>query len=312
MFEAGSVDSEARAGLEQAAGRPGAAGVGFDRLITIGCGGPAAFFIEADSTAHLAAILAASSQHDLPWFLLGRGSNLLVADDGWPGVVIRLTGDLKQCRRDGDRLDCGAGVSLPAAAAAAQAAALSGLEPLAGIPGTIGGAVAMNAGAFGTTIGDLVSRVVICFPGETAVLDQDKLEFGYRSARLPVGGVVARAVLTLKPAQPDDIKNTMREFSGQRTASQPAGGKTCGSVFKNPPVGKSAGFLLDRAGCKGVRSGGASVSSTHANFIVNDGGASAADVLDLMNNCRRRVYDHYGIVLEPEVGLLGINLDPLP
>ncbi len=312
MSDAVRLSGAARARLEEAAGSKGEAGLELGRLTTIGCGGPAAFFIEADSTAHLEAILASASDQGLPWFLLGRGSNLLVADEGWPGIVIRLTGALKKCSREGERLDCGAGITLSRAAAAALDAGLSGLEPLAGIPGSVGGAVAMNAGAFGAAIGDLVQSVEICLGGETAVLDHDGLEFGYRSARLPAGGVVARAMLKLKPAKAAQISNLMSMFSGRRASSQPVGGRTCGSVFKNPPGEKSAGELLELAGCKGERSGGAIVSPAHANFIVNEGGAKAADVLDLMNICRRRVHESFGVVLEPEVRLLGgAGLDPL-
>ncbi len=307
------LDGAVRARLEAAAGRRGKVGLRLSRLTTIGCGGPAAFFIEAASIAHLAAILAATAELDLPWLLLGGGSNLLAADAGWPGVVIRLTGDLKKCRPDGERLDCGGGALLPRAAAAARAAGLSGLEPLAGIPGTVGGAVAMNAGAFGAAIGDLVVSVKICLPGETVLLDHEELEFAYRSARLPAGGVVGRVVLLLRQAPERDIENSLRDYGRQRASTQPAVGRTFGSVFKNPPGGKSAGELLDLAGCKGMRSGAAAVSAAHANFIVNKGGASAADVLDLMNSCRRRVRDSFGVVLEPEVRLLGgIYLDPLP
>ncbi len=304
------------ADLEQAAGRAGVAGAGLGSLTTIGCGGTAALMIEAVDAAHLSAILAAIQRHSLPWFVLGLGSNLLVADAGWPGVVVKLTGDLKSVSVSGDLLRCGAGVALPRAAAAAQSAGLAGLEPLAGIPGTVGGAVAMNAGAFGASIGVLVESVEICLPGEVITQNRNTIKFGYRSAALPSGGVVSRAALLLTPADPAAVAARMREVRASRETSQPAG-RSCGSVFRNPGPGAgaslSAGQLLDEAGCKGMTVGGAAVSGKHANFIINAGGARTADVLQLMNRCRRRVFKRTGIVLEPEVRLIGpIGLEPLP
>ncbi|MHB1412997.1 MAG: UDP-N-acetylmuramate dehydrogenase [Thermoleophilia bacterium] len=315
MSEAALLEAAAKADLEQAAGRAGVADAGLGSLTTIGCGGTAALMIEAVDAVHLSAILAAIQRHSLPWFVLGLGSNLLVADAGWPGVVIKLTDDLKSVSVRGNRLRCGAGAALSRAAAAARSAGLAGLEPLAGIPGTVGGAVAMNAGAFGASIGALVESLEICLPGEAITLNRDMLKFGYRSAALPPGGVVSRAVLLLTPADPAAVAARMREVRARRETSQPAG-RSCGSVFRNPGpdtgAGLSAGQLLDEAGCKGMTQGGAAVSSRHANFIVNAGGARTADVLELMSRCRRRVFERTGIVLEPEVRLVGpIGLEPL-
>ncbi len=312
MSEAALLE-EARADLEHAAGKKPAAGVPFSGMTTIGCGGPAGLVIEADSTDGLAATLETATAHGLPWLVTGLGSNMLVADAGWPGLVIRLTGSLKSCRTRGNLLDAGGGASLPKAASVAAAAGLSGLEPLAGIPGTAGGAVAMNAGAFGASIGDFVSEVEICRAGKSFMSSPGPLDFGYRSATLPLDSVVSRVILALSRSSRNAVSARMRDFRGRREASQPVGKKTCGSVFKNPPGAKSAGMLLDQAGCKGMSRGAAQVSESHANFIVNNGGAAAADVMELINKCRRRVYDRFGISLELEVRLLGgLRPEPLP
>ncbi|MHB9112826.1 MAG: UDP-N-acetylmuramate dehydrogenase [Thermoleophilia bacterium] len=299
--------------FEAAAGRGGTTGAGLDRLTTLGCGGPAALFMEIDSPEKLATVTAVAAAHEIDWFVLGYGSNLLVADDGWDGLVIRLTGELKECEVQSEgRLECGAGASLTRAASAAAAAGLSGLERLAGIPGTIGGAIAMNAGAWGTEISSLTVRVLVCLPGECRILEADSLKFSYRHCELPEGSVITRAVLALKAGDPEAVRETMAGYSRRRGEAQPAGERTCGSVFRNPAEGASAGELLDRSGCKGLQHGGAAVSQVHANFIVNRGGATAADIIWLMDECRRRVHDSDGIVLEPEVRFLGdIGLEPL-
>ncbi|MBI5871346.1 MAG: UDP-N-acetylmuramate dehydrogenase [Actinobacteria bacterium] len=299
--------------FEAAAGRAGTTDASLDRLTTLGCGGPAALLLEIDSSEKLAAAMSVAAAHGIDWFVLGYGSNLLVADTGWDGLVIRLSGELKECKaQSGGRLECGAGASLTRAASLAAAAGLSGLEPLAGIPGSVGGAIAMNAGAWGTEIGSLAARVLLCLPGECRALEAGSLSFSYRHCELPKDSVVTRVVLALEPAEPEAVRETMAEYSRRRGDAQPSGERTCGSVFRNPSEGASAGELLDRSGCKGLEHGGASVSQVHANFIVNRGTATAADVIWLMDECRRRVHDSEGIVLEPEVRFLGdIGLAPL-
>ncbi len=308
MFDAAAV-----AELEQAAGRTGERAAGLGRLTTLGCGGAAAFLIDADSSSHLAALLAVTARRGIPTSIIGLGSNLLVADSGWDGLAIRLSGALKLCKAiGGGRLECGGGASLPRAASTAAEAGMSGLEPLAGIPGTVGGAVAMNAGAWGTSIGDLIAEAEICLPGECRIIAATDLEFSYRDCRLPAGAVISRAILSMRPGEPDEIFAGMEGYRRRRRETQPVGERTCGSVFRNPEDGMSAGELLDRAGCKGLRRGGASVSLAHANFIVNNGGASAADVIGLMDECRARVHEKFGITLEPEVRMLGeTGLKPL-
>lgn len=306
------LDESAVKELESAAARPGEKNAPTSGFTTIGCGGPAAFIIEADSSERLAAILAVASRHEIPWFAIGRGSNLLVADSGWDGLMVRLAGDLRLCSRRGDRINCGAAALLPQVIMFAAGEGLSGMEPLGSIPGTLGGAVAMNAGAFGTAIGDLVETVEVCIPGETRTLDAASISFGYRQSSLPAGSVVTRATLVLKPGDPEAITDSIMSFRQKRNERQPRG-QTFGSVFKNPGGDNAAGSLLEQAGCKGMASGAAAVSEVHANFIINRGGASAADVLDLMNQCRRRVYDRFKVVFEPEVRLIGdLKLSPLP
>ncbi|MDO8736397.1 MAG: UDP-N-acetylmuramate dehydrogenase [Thermoleophilia bacterium] len=299
--------------FETAAGREGTSGARLDRLTTLGCGGPAAILMEIDSPEELASVLAVASANSIDWFVLGYGSNLLVADSGWDGLVIRLSGELKECVvQEEGRLECGAGAALTRAASAAAAAGLSGLEPLAGIPGTIGGAVAMNAGAWGTEIGNIIGRVLVCLPGECRELSAGDMRFSYRHCELPEGSVIARVTLALDYDEPDNIREATAGFSGRRSEAQPTGERTCGSVFRNPPEGPRAGELLDSSGCKGLERGGAMVTEAHANFIANRGGATATDIVWLMDECRRRVYDQAGIVLEPEVRFLGdISLEPL-
>lgn len=298
-------DAVLRRDLEQAAGGPAETDIPFSRMTTIGCGGPAAYVVAADGSQTLAAILDVASGYHLPWFVLGLGSNLLVADNGWRGVVIRLTGNLRECRRRGDGLECGAGASLPRVARLAWEEGLTGLEPLEGVPGTLGGAVAMNAGAFGMSIGDKVEWVEVALPGKVSRLDADQLGFAYRSCRLPAGAVVSRAALRLSPGDRDAIRRSMKVYLSRRETSQPRGVRTFGSIFRNPGGEAGAGELLDRAGCKQLSCGAAAVSGTHANFIVNSGGATAADIITLMDACRHRVHQRFGIVLEPEVRFLG-------
>ncbi len=297
--------------LAAAAGRPVLEEAAMEGHTTIGCGGPVDFLVEAVSTGRLQAILQTAVRHHLPWIVLGQGSNLLVSDQGWRGLAITLAGELDGYDFHGNELHAGGGLLLPRAARLAAERGLSGLEPLAGIPGTIGGTIAINAGAFGAAIGELVLQVEICGEENCFRLEREELDFGYRSGNLPPGTVVSRAILALKPGDAAGIQAAVRDFRARREAGQPRG-RTCGSVFKNPPGNASAGELLDRAGCKGLAQGGAEVSRLHANFIVNKRQARAADVLGLMNSCRRRVYKSFGVELEPEVRFLGdIGLEPL-
>lgn len=305
------LESTVRSKLEQAAGKPGIVDEPLARYTTLGCGGPAAFLVEVESPGTLAAVLDVARSESLPFFVLGRGSNLLVADDGWDGFVIRLGGELKSLTVNGTGIDAGAAVSLSKLAAAAASAGLSGLEPLALIPGSLGGAVAMNASAYGTAISDLLVLVELCLPGVVQVKSREEITFDYRGCRLPPGAVVSRVRLGLAATDEEDIRQAMKEFQLKRSNTQPVGSRSCGSVFKNPDEGKAA-VMLDQAGCKGLQAGDAEVSTVHANFIINKGNATAADVVALMDQCRRLVFDQSGIILEPEVRFLGdLCLEPL-
>lgn len=267
--------------------------------------------LEVDSASRLAEVLATAVAREIPWFVIGKGSNVLIADSGWPGLVIQLAGELKLFDIEAGRVDAGGGVTLSRLAAAAAEAGLTGLEPLALIPGTVGGAVAMNAGAYGSAIAHVVESVELCLPGELRQVPRDELSFSYRRCLLPADAIVSRVVLRLVTADPEGVRAAMNDFKSRRRRTQPAGGRTCGSVFRNPPD-SSAGELLERAGCKGMRAGDAEISIVHANFIENKGAARAADVLKLMNECRRRVHESFGVILEPEVRLLGdIELEHL-
>ena len=298
--------------IEKAAGRDGVREAPMKHFTSFGCGGPAAFMITAENSLRLAGILRILEDSALPWFVIGKGTNLLVSDEGFPGVIINLSGELDKCLVDGSKVICGAGALLPGAARLAARSDLSGLEPLAHIPGTLGGAVAMNAGAHGSAIGDLVEWVEICTPGQCRRMGRADMEFGYRASSLASGAVIARVKLSLRPANGQEIHEAMIAYRKQRQATQPRGSRTFGSVFKNPSLDQSAGSLMDKAGCKELSFGGAAVSRVHANFIVNKGNATASEVVKLMNACRQRVFEKFGLVLEPEVRFLGnIGLDDL-
>lgn len=291
--------------IETAAGQAGVRQASLARFTSFGSGGPAAFVIAATGHRQLARMLHVIEKHGVSWFVMGKGSNLLVADEGFDGIVINLSGELTDCQVREEGLVCGAGVTLARVANIAVQNSLSGMEALAHIPGTLGGAVIMNAGAFGHQIGDLVEQVEVCGPGECRVLGRDALEFGYRCSNLTPGIAVTRVTLVLAEGEREEIGEKTLFFRHMRSGTQPRGKRTFGSVFKNPPGGLSAGKLLDDAGCKNLSVGGAAVSGIHANFIINNGGAASADVIALMNLCRHRVHREFDIILEPEVRFLG-------
>lgn len=242
----------------------------------------------------------------LPLLVLGGGSNVLVADAGWDGLVVRLGGGFTEVDVRGTRLFLGAGASLSAALAAAERAGLSGLEELCGIPGTVGGAVAGNAGAWGRQMGELVASVDALEPGGSlARLGPGEIEFGYRWSSLAGAGLVlTRVELELAPGDRQRIARRRAELQAERARRQPLGERTAGSFFRNPP-GDVAGRLIEEAGCKGAREGAAVVSRLHANFIVNEGGATADQVIRLASRVRRAVLERFGVALEPEVVLAG-------
>ena len=269
-------------------------------------GGPALFFATPTDVPTLRSLLAFCCAEGLPWFVLGFGTNLLVADAGYRGMVIHLRRGWESLHVSGTGMEVGAGHSLPKLARKAAEAGLSGLEFAAGIPGSVGGALAMNAGAFGGCMADAVRRADCLTPDRGEVsLNAAEMAFAYRHSRIldePL--IVTRAHLALKPDERQTILRRMEEFQAQRKTRQPWSARSAGSVFRNPP-GDAAGRLIEAAGCKGLRVGGALVSPKHANFIVNAGGATAADVLALLREVQRRVREQSGVRLEPEITLLG-------
>jgi UDP-N-acetylmuramate dehydrogenase len=279
------------------------------RLTTVRTGGDADWFVRPADEEHLVAALRWADGEGLPVGVIGSGSNLLVADDGFHGLAIKLDGELAVIERDGNRVVCGGGFRFPSAAAKTAGWGLSGLEFGVNIPGTAGGAVRMNANAYGGQLAKVLEWVDVCTPAGTDRRAPGELGFTYRHSNLGEGEVVARASFALEPADPDAIRATLASMRERRREAQPSGIKTFGSTFKNPEderaEGRSAGQLLEAAGCRGLRHGGARFSEKHANFVENDRGATTAEVLELMAEGRRRVHERFGVELEPEVQVLG-------
>ena len=279
------------------------------RLTTIRTGGPADSFARPDSPERLSELLGWAAAEAIEVGVVGSGSNLLIADAGFRGLVVKLNGSLAAIEQDGLHLLCGGGARLPQASARAARAGLSGLEFGVNIPGTVGGAVKMNANAYGGELARVLEWVEVTTPDGTERRRPDELGFRYRRSNLERGEVVARASFALTPAEPASVKATLAEMRASRKAAQPSGIKTFGSTFKNPDgpraEGRSAGVLLDQAGCRGLTVGGARFSEKHANFVENMGEATTADVIGLMAEGRRRVRERFGIELEPEVQFLG-------
>jgi UDP-N-acetylenolpyruvoylglucosamine reductase len=279
------------------------------RLTTVRTGGPAAFFAHPDSEARLLELLAWASGEGIEVGVVGSGSNLLVADDGYRGLALKLEGELATIERDGEHLLCGGGARLPSAAAKAAGWGLSGLEFGINIPGTVGGAVKMNANAYGGELARSLEWVDVCTASGRDRRAPETLGFQYRRSDLVPGEVVSGASFGLSAGEPNAIRATLAEMRGMRREAQPSGIKTFGSTFKNPDderaEGRTAGQLLEAAGCRGLTVGGARFSDKHANFVDNAGDATTADVVALMAEGRRRVYERFGVVLEPEVQVLG-------
>jgi UDP-N-acetylenolpyruvoylglucosamine reductase len=279
------------------------------RLTTVRTGGPADYFARPESPEDLVTLLAWAKKNGIEVGVVGSGSNLLVADDGFRGLAMKLGGALAAIERDGDHLVCGGGARLPSAAAKAAGWGLSGLEFGINIPGTAGGAVRMNANAYGGQLGEVLEWVEVSTAEGTVRRSPATFGFVYRNSNLTTGEVVARASFALTPGDPAAIKATLASMRGRRREAQPSGIKTFGSTFKNPDdgraEGRSAGQLLEAAGCRGLRHGGARFSEKHANFVENTGDATTAEVLALMAEGRRRVKEKFGVELEPEVQVLG-------
>lgn len=284
-------------------------------LTTIRVGGAADWMCRAASFREVVGALAWARDQGVRVAVIGRGSNLLVSDEGFRGLALRLVGRLTSISVRGTDVWCGGGASLPRAVQRAAANGLEGLEWGASIPGTVGGAVAMNAGAHSSDMAQSLRWAVICGPDGRRRVGVEELALGYRSSSIAAGEVVAAAGFALALGQPEAIAARLIEFRTHRRSTQPQGVRTFGSVFTNPP-GDSAGRLLEATGCKGLTIGGARFSSVHANFIEAAPGCRSADVLRLMREARRRVAESGGVLLTPEVryldphrGVIGAPMD---
>jgi len=275
-------------------------------LTTFRIGGPAELFLEPESEADLRAAGQAIRETGIPFAILGKGSNVLVSDDGFPGLVLRLGKGYRWAARDGDRITAGGSMPLPRLSGVALSHSLAGLEFGVAIPATLGGAVRMNAGAHGHSLDEVVEQVEVFLlgAGEARTVPAAEAGFVYRNSTLPGDGVVVAAALRLHPGEPGPIRAEMDDAREWRRRTQPLAEPNCGSVFKNPPGGHAARMIED-LGLKGAAVGGAQVSEKHANFIVARPGASAADVVALIRSVQERVADRYGVRLEPEVHLVG-------
>ncbi len=281
------------------------------RLTTVGTGGPARFFARPRDERTLREVLVWAAAAGQPVAVVGLGSNLLPADAGFDGLVLRLDGELAAIAVEGPLVRCGGGASLAAVVRRATEAALTGIEFGCAIPGTVGGAVRMNAGAYGRELRDcLLEATVVSAGGERRGGPAD---FAMRYRHSDIGGdeVVTAGVLQLAPGDRETIRATVRALQERRSAAQPRKARTFGSVFKNPEGELTSGQILERCGLKGYAIGGARISEKHANFIENAGGARSADVVALMAEARRRAFERFGVSLEHEVQLLGdIRLPP--
>jgi UDP-N-acetylenolpyruvoylglucosamine reductase len=279
------------------------------RLSTVRTGGSAEFFARAGSEQQLIELLAWAHTAGIAVNVVGSGSNLLIADAGVSGLVLKLDGELARIDRDGSRILCGGGARLPAVAAAAARAGLSGIEFGVNIPGTVGGAVRMNANAYGGELARALEWVELVTAKGVERRLPEQLGFAYRSSNIASGEIVARAAFSLQDSDRGIVTATLAQMRARRHEAQPQGIKTFGSTFKNPDdpraQGRSAGLLLAEAECNGFAVGGARFSPKHANFIENTGNASTADVLAVMAEGRRRVLERFGVELEPEVQRLG-------
>jgi UDP-N-acetylenolpyruvoylglucosamine reductase len=279
------------------------------RLTTIRTGGPAELFARPGTIEELERLIAWAAAEELEVGVVGSGSNLLVADDGVRGLVLKLDKELSAIELVGTRMRCGGGARLPAVSARAAQIGLTGIEFGVNIPGSVGGAVRMNANAYGGELGRVLAWVDVVSAEGTSRRGPDQLGFAYRRSNLRPGEVVARAEFALSRADSAEVKATLAEMRAWRKAAQPSGIKTFGSTFKNPTdpraEGKTAGQLLEAAGCRGMRLGGAGFSAKHANFVENHGGATTAEVIAVMTEGRRRVKERFGVELEAEVQALG-------
>jgi UDP-N-acetylenolpyruvoylglucosamine reductase len=285
--------------------------VALGRLTTVGIGGPARYFARPQSIAELEEALRWAEAEGLGVFTIGLGSNVLVADEGVDALVLRLDGELAAAETRDDLLVAGGGAANAVCLHRTRAAGLGGFEFACAIPGTVGGGVRMNAGAYGGDWRAILERALVVSVETSGWRSPDELGLEYRRSALEPGEVVARVEFRLTPKPEDEIKATVAELQAQRKAAQPTNKRTFGSVFKNPEHELSAGRMLEAVGLKGHRIGGAQISPRHGNFIENAGEARAADALALMAEARRRALEEFGVELVHEVRFVGgLELPP--
>lgn len=278
------------------------------RFTTLKIGGSANRLLQPNTVAELAEVMQTLSESSTPWFILGGGSNLLISSKGYEGTVVRTTQIKSVERLEDDLIEAGAGSRLPHLARHAAQWGLCGLEFAAGIPGTVGGGVIMNAGAHGSQMSEIVEEISV-FDAKTRkviTLKKDELDFQYRRCALdPAIHTVLSAKLRLKSDNPDEIEKRIRHNEDYRLRTQPIGTPNAGSTFKNPEPTRSAGMLLDQSGAKELKEGQAAVSALHANFVVNLGGASSEEVTALLAKMQNKVFEKFGVRLHPEWKTLG-------
>jgi UDP-N-acetylmuramate dehydrogenase len=279
--------------------------VGLARHTTIGTGGPARWFARPETVAELAEALAWAREHGVPVEVIGLGSNVLVHDEGVNALVLKLAGELAAAEVEGDVLVAGGGATNAVCLHRARAAGLGGFEFASAIPGTAGGGVRMNAGAYGREWKDVLIDAVVVDADGPRTLGLADLDLSYRHSGLRPGEVVARVRFRLEPSSTEAVKAKASELLQQRKATQPTNKRTFGSVFKNPSPELGAGQAIESCGLKGHRIGGALISPRHANFIENADSATSADCVALMAEARRRVHERYGVELQHEVQFLG-------
>jgi UDP-N-acetylmuramate dehydrogenase len=286
--------------------------VPLSKLTTLGTGGPARFFAQPETAEELVELLASARVRGLPVAAVGLGSNLLAADEGFDGLVLKLSGVLGVAKAGDGRLVAGGGAPLAVCLHRAREAGLGGIEFVCAIPGTVGGSVWMNAGAYGGDIAGVLVRALVADARGTRWRTPAELGLTYRRSGLQAGEIVAGAEFHLEPRPVEEIREAVREMQALRKEAQPTNRRTFGSVFKNPDHALTAGRMLEACGLRGHRIGGAQISPKHANFIENADGARSADALALIVEARRRALEQFGVRLEPEVQLLGpIAVPPL-
>lgn len=273
---------------------------------TFKIGGPADYFLMPDKGEDVGRVIKICKEKEIPYFILGNGSNLLVGDGGYRGAVIQIYRNMSSVTVEGNEITAQAGALLSAVAAAAKNASLTGFEFAGGIPGTIGGAVVMNAGAYGGEMKDVLTEVTVMnAEGDIFTLPTEELELGYRTSIIKTAGyIVLEAKIRLKEGDPEVIRETMKDLTIRRTTKQPLEYPSAGSTFKRPE-GYFAGKLIMDSGLRGYQVGGAQVSEKHCGFVINTGNATAKDVTTLMSDVQRIVLEKFGVKLEPEVKFLG-------